>query len=89
MRGVAPFEELWQRRTTLEDPVRNWQNSVARNERSANRMHSPLRYLKEPQNSALPGVRGNGITSRMFDMPVMNWTTRSSPKPKPLWGTVP
>jgi len=36
-----------------------------------------------PQNSALPGVRGKGMTSRMFVIPVMNCTMRSSPKPNP------
>ena len=41
------------------------------------------------QNSAFPGVRGNGITSRMLAMPVTNWTMRSRPRPKPAWGTVP
>ena len=41
------------------------------------------------QNSALPGVRGNGITSRMLVIPVINCTSRSSPMPKPEWGTVP
>jgi len=35
------------------------------------------------QKSALPGVRGKGITSRMLAMPVMNWTARSRPRPKP------
>jgi hypothetical protein len=32
---------------------------------------SPIWY-EAPQNSAEPGVRGKGITSRMFAMPVMN-----------------
>src|SRR5262245_41630735 len=41
------------------------------------------------QNSAFPGVRGNGITSRMLVMPVTNCTVRSSPRPKPECGTVP
>jgi len=41
------------------------------------------------QKSALPGVRGKGITSRMLAMPVMNWMVRSRPRPKPAWGTVP
>ena len=41
------------------------------------------------QNSAFPGVRGNGITSRMFAMPVTNCTIRSRPRPKPECGTVP
>src|SRR6266446_5917627 len=41
------------------------------------------------QNSALPGVRGNGITSRMLAMPVRNRMVRSSPRPKPECGTVP
>src|SRR5262249_47387151 len=33
------------------------------------------------QNSAFPGTRGNGITSRMFAIPVTNCTVRSSPSP--------
>gem|GEM_PF-3338575 len=33
------------------------------------------------QNSALPGVRGNGIASLIFPMPVTNNTKRSSPMP--------
>src|SRR5207248_1492769 len=41
------------------------------------------------QNSALPGVRANGITSRMFGTPVMNISIRSKPRPKPECGTVP
>ena len=41
------------------------------------------------QNSALPGVRGKGITSRILAMPVMNWMTRSNPRPNPACGTVP
>jgi hypothetical protein len=41
------------------------------------------------QNSAEPGTRGNGITSRMFAIPVMNCTTRSKPRPKPACGTEP
>ena len=40
----------------------------------------PYRLL---QNSALPGVRGNAMTSRIFAMPVTNWITRSNPKPNP------
>jgi hypothetical protein len=35
------------------------------------------------QNSAFPGVRGKGITSRMFTIPVTYCTIRSRPKPKP------
>ena len=41
------------------------------------------------QNSALPGVRAKGITSRMFETPVMNISMRSKPRPKPECGTVP
>ncbi len=41
------------------------------------------------QNSTLPGVRANGITSRMFDTPVKNISSLSNPKPKPACGTVP
>jgi len=41
------------------------------------------------QNSALFGVRGNGITSLIFPMPVTNSTKRSSPSPLPACGTVP
>jgi hypothetical protein len=40
-----------------------------------------------PQKSALPGWRGNGITSRMFSTPVQNCTSRSNPNPKPACGT--
>jgi hypothetical protein len=47
------------------------------------------RLRRSRQNSALPGVRGNGMTSRMLAMPVMNWTQRSRPSPKPACGTVP
>ena len=43
----------------------------------------------EPQNSAVPGVRANGITSRMFATPVTNISMRSKPRPKPACGTVP
>jgi hypothetical protein len=41
------------------------------------------------QNSALPGNRGNGITSRMFSTPVTYCTSRSNPSPKPACGTEP
>lgn len=41
------------------------------------------------QNSALRGVRGKGITSRMFFMPVAYMMARSKPRPKPACGTVP
>ena len=37
----------------------------------------------------IPRRAGKGITSRMLAMPVMNWSTRSRPRPKPAWGTVP
>ena len=36
-----------------------------------------------------PGVRANGITSRMFETPVTNISIRSNPRPKPACGTVP
>ena len=42
-----------------------------------------------PQNSAWPGVLGNGMTSRMLVMPVISSTARSRPRPKPECGTVP
>ena len=35
----------------------------------------------DAQNSALPGVRGNGITSRMFAIPLKNRIVRSRPSP--------
>lgn len=41
------------------------------------------------QNSACFGARGNGITSRMFCIPVRNIMARSKPRPNPAWGTVP
>jgi hypothetical protein len=41
------------------------------------------------QNSALPGVRAKGMTSRMFATPVTNMSMRSKPRPKPACGTVP
>ena len=40
-------------------------------------------------NSQLPTVRGNGITSRMFDTPVRYITQRSKPSPKPAWRAEP
>ena len=45
--------------------------------------------IRRDQKSALLGVRGKGITSRMFAMPVAYCTVRSKPRPKPAWGTVP
>jgi|GEM_PF-519645 len=42
-----------------------------------------------PQNSACPGVRANGITSRMLLMPVTNISMRSKPRPNPECGTLP
>ena len=41
------------------------------------------------QKSALPGVRGNGMTSRMFFKPVRYIIIRSRPRPKPECGTEP
>jgi hypothetical protein len=41
------------------------------------------------QNSALPGVRAKGITSRIFGTPVRNISSRSNPRPNPACGTVP
>ena len=41
------------------------------------------------QNSAVPGVRAKGMTSRMLPTPVTNISRRSNPRPKPAWGTVP
>ena len=44
---------------------------------------------RDNQNSALPGVRANGMTSRIFATPVTNMSMRSKPSPKPACGTVP
>lgn len=41
------------------------------------------------QKSADFGVRGNGITSRMFCIPVTNRMSRSNPSPKPACGQEP
>ena len=41
------------------------------------------------QNSALPGVRAKGMTSRIFGTPVRNISSRSNPRPNPACGTVP
>ena len=35
------------------------------------------------QNSDEPGVRGKGITSLIFSIPVANCTSLSKPRPKP------
>src|SRR5690606_13153491 len=42
-----------------------------------------------PQNSAFPGVRGKGMTSRMLAIPVTYWIALSKPRPNPACGTVP
>ena len=50
----------------------------------------PRLHVPEPElGPALPGVRANGITSRMFETPVTNISMRSKPRPKPACGTVP
>jgi PAS domain S-box-containing protein len=41
------------------------------------------------QNSAVPGVRAKGMTSRMLATPVTNISRRSKPSPKPACGTLP
>lgn len=41
------------------------------------------------QNSAVPGVRAKGMTSRILATPVTNINRRSNPSPKPACGTVP
>ena len=40
-------------------------------------------------SSQLPTVRGKGMTSRMFPMPVRYMTQRSKPRPKPAWRAEP
>ena len=54
---------------------------------------APIRTLEmgaaASRVSALPGVRGNGMTSRMFAIPVAYATDRSNPSPNPACGTVP
>jgi len=51
--------------------------------------HAKIVRIDVSKAKALPGVRANGITSRMFEMPVMNISMRSKPRPKPECGTVP
>ena len=46
-------------------------------------------YIYRGQNSADLGVRGKGMTSRMFCMPVTKRMRRSKPRPKPAWGQEP
>jgi hypothetical protein len=59
----------------------NWPGDVAR---------KLTRHSNKPaQNSALPGVRGNGITSRIFFIPVRYIIMRSNPMPKPACFTPP
>jgi len=45
--------------------------------------------MESGQNSAFPGVRAKGITSRILDMPLRNISSRSKPRPKPACGAVP
>ena len=52
--------------------------------RSARQLRRRERAVALPaQNSAEPGVRAKGMTSRMFFMPVKYMSIRSSPSPKP------
>ena len=51
--------------------------------------HPQIGALSHTQNSALPGVRAKGITSRMLLTPVRNMSNRSKPNPNPACGTVP
>ena len=53
------------------------------------RISDPTYPAPTHQNSACPGVLGNGITSRMLVMPVISSTARSRPSPNPECGTVP
>ena len=46
-------------------------------------------YARVGQNSADLGVRGKGMTSRMFCMPVTKRMSRSKPRPKPACGHEP
>ncbi len=48
-----------------------------------------LKRLVRSQNSQFPGVLANGMTSRIFAMPVTNMRRRSNPSPKPACGTLP
>ena len=56
--------------------------------RTADRRRRTLR-ARASQNSAVPGVRAKGMTSRMLATPVTNISMRSKPRPKPACGTVP
>ncbi len=51
--------------------------------RASERRGEMKRFIEYYQNSALPGVRGKGMTSRMLVMPVTKSTKRSNPRPKP------
>lgn len=46
-------------------------------------LYSKSAFKVTNQNSALFGVRGKGITSRIFDMPVTKSNNRSNPRPNP------
>ena len=51
--------------------------------------HARIKRIDASRAKALPGVRAKGITSRMFEIPVINISMRSKPRPKPECGTVP
>lgn len=53
---------------------------------SGNQIEMSISYIRH-QNSAEPGVRGKGIASLMFSIPVANCTSLSKPSPKPACGT--
>src|SRR5690606_10073702 len=73
-------------------PIRNFVhhlNQVTLYRRSLWRRAASAAAANRTQYSAFPGVRGYGMTSRMFAMPVAYWMARSSPSPNPACGTVP
>src|SRR5205807_20222 len=80
----ATHAELGNRQQSLRDPQGRESELTA--------MASPSSFVighSSFQNSAFPGVRANGITSRMFETPVRNINNRSKPSPNPACGTVP
>lgn len=74
-------------RNPMQNPIIHGRKNAAISERAC-KISSIFLYPTN-QISQLPTVRGNGITSRMFDTPVRYITQRSNPRPKPAWRAEP
>jgi hypothetical protein len=87
--GAAEGDPVTFARTESRGPLDGRLRSPPANPPRPLRAVLPGPKARGPQKSQVRGARGNGMTSRMFAIPVTNMTRRSKPSPKPACGTVP